>query len=76
MLFTMAETEFLRPGGMLIKSVEPRYHMVDRPSGSETIVKIKSAQICFLISWYSSHEKDDAGNTIRAIHLADLEIEG
>lgn len=27
-----------------------------------------------VISWYSSHEKDDAGNGITAIYLADLEI--
>lgn len=27
-----------------------------------------------LISWYSSHERDDSGNTITAIYLADLEI--
>ena len=27
-----------------------------------------------LISWYSSHEKDDPGNTMTAIYLADLEI--
>ena len=27
-----------------------------------------------LVSWYSSHEQDDAGHTITAIYLADLEI--
>ena len=27
-----------------------------------------------LVSWYSSHEHDDAGQTITAIYLADLEI--
>jgi hypothetical protein len=27
-----------------------------------------------LLSWYSSHEKDEAGNTMTAIYLADLEI--
>ena len=27
-----------------------------------------------LLSWYSSHEKDDAGKTMTAIYLADLEI--
>ena len=27
-----------------------------------------------LISWYSSHEKDDSGKTMTAIYLADLEV--
>jgi hypothetical protein len=27
-----------------------------------------------LVSWYSSHEKDDSGKTITAIYLADLEV--
>ncbi len=27
-----------------------------------------------LLSWYSSHEKDEADNTMTAIYLADLEI--
>jgi len=27
-----------------------------------------------LVSWYSSHEKDDSGKTMTAIYLADLEI--
>ncbi len=27
-----------------------------------------------IVSWYSSHEKDDAGKTITAIYMADLEI--
>lgn len=29
-----------------------------------------------LVSWYSSHEKDEHGKTITAIYLADLEITG
>ena len=29
-----------------------------------------------LVSWYSSHEKDDSGKTITAIYLADLVIAG
>ena len=29
-----------------------------------------------LVSWYSSHEKDDSNHTITAIYLADLVIEG
>jgi len=29
-----------------------------------------------VMSWYSSHEKDDQGNTITAIYMAGLEIEG
>ncbi len=28
-----------------------------------------------VVSWYSSHEKDDEGKTITAIYMADLEIE-
>ncbi|MBC8354560.1 MAG: hypothetical protein H8E66_21400 [Planctomycetes bacterium] len=27
-----------------------------------------------LVSWYSSHEKDDSGKTITAIYMADLEV--
>ena len=27
-----------------------------------------------LVSWYSSHEKDDSGKTITAIYVADLEV--
>jgi hypothetical protein len=27
-----------------------------------------------IMSWYSSHEKDDTGQTITAIYMADLEI--
>ena len=27
-----------------------------------------------LVSWYSSHEQDDAGHPITAIYLADLEL--
>jgi len=27
-----------------------------------------------VMSWYSSHEKEDEGETITAIYLADLEI--
>ncbi len=27
-----------------------------------------------LVSWYSSHEKDDSGKAITAIYLAELEI--
>lgn len=47
------------------------------PSGGDNsypgFVEIDDKQA--LISWYSSHEKDENGNTITAIYLADLVIE-
>ena len=48
------------------------------PSGGDTsypgFVELSPTQA--IMSWYSSHEKDDQGNTITAIYMADLEIEG
>jgi hypothetical protein len=46
------------------------------PSGGDNsypgLVALSPARA--LVSWYSSHEQDDAGRTITAIYLADLEL--
>jgi len=46
------------------------------PSGGDTsypgLVELSPTQA--LVSWYSSHEKDDEGQTMTAIYMADLEV--
>ncbi len=46
------------------------------PSGGDTSYPgfVELSQTQAMMSWYSSHEKDDNGNTITAIYMADLEI--
>ena len=46
------------------------------PSGGDTSYPgfIQLSKNKAVMSWYSSHEKDDRGKTITAIYMADLEI--
>jgi hypothetical protein len=46
------------------------------PSGGDNSYPgfIERCPLRGLVSWYSSHEKDESGKTITAIYLADLEI--
>ncbi len=59
--------------------VEDRLHeFAELPSGGDNsypgFVEISPTRA--LMSWYSSHEKDENGKTMTAIYLADLEIAG
>lgn len=45
MLFTPEETAVFRRGGMLIKAVDPKHDMINRPSGNEASVMIKAARM-------------------------------
>ena len=45
MLFTPEETAVLKRGGLFIKTVDPRHHMVNRPSGRTSRAKILSARV-------------------------------
>ena len=52
------------------------HEFAELPSGGDNsypgLVELGSARA--LVSWYSSHEKDEDGKTITAIYLADLEL--
>ena len=45
MLFSPEDIAALQRGGLLIKAVDPRHHMVNRPSGKATSVTVHSARI-------------------------------
>ncbi|MCB9941268.1 MAG: hypothetical protein H6823_23795 [Planctomycetaceae bacterium] len=55
---------------------EALHEFAESPSGGDTsypgFIELSPTQA--IMSWYSSHEKDDDGNTITAIYMADLEI--
>lgn len=52
------------------------HQFAELPSGGDTsypgFVELDATHA--IMSWYSSHEKDDVGKTITAIYMADLEI--
>ncbi len=52
------------------------HEFAELPSGGDTsypgFIALSPTQA--IMSWYSSHEKDDEGNTITAIYMADLSI--
>ena len=52
------------------------HEFAELPSGGDTSYPgfVELSQTRAIMSWYSSHEKDDDGNTITAIYMADLEI--
>ena len=52
------------------------YELAVLPSGGDNSYPgfVELSPTRSLVSWYSSHEKDDSGRTITAIYLADLEI--
>ena len=57
--------------------VEDELHeFAELPSGGDTSYPgfIELSPTRAVMSWYSSHEKDEAGNTITAIYMADLSI--
>jgi hypothetical protein len=53
------------------------HEFAELPSGGDTSYPgfIARSPTQALVSWYSSHEKDESGKTITAIYLADLRIE-
>ena len=52
------------------------YEFAELPSGGDTSYPgfVELSPTRAIMSWYSSHEKDDNGNPITAIYMADLEI--
>ncbi len=52
------------------------HEFAELPSGGDNsypgLLPLSSTRA--IVSWYSSHEKDDAGKTITAVYMADLEI--
>jgi hypothetical protein len=52
------------------------HEFAELPSGGDNsypgLVALSSTRA--LVSWYSSHEKDQKGRTVTAIYLADLHI--
>ncbi|QEF97398.1 hypothetical protein Mal15_14380 [Stieleria maiorica] len=57
--------------------VDDRLHeFAELPSGGDNSYPglIALGPTRAIMSWYSSHEKDESGNTITAIYMADLEI--
>ncbi len=52
------------------------YEFAELPSGGDTSYPgfVELSPTRAIMSWYASHEKDDDGNTITAIYMADLEI--
>ena len=52
------------------------YEFAELPSGGDTSYPgfIELSPTRAVVSWYSSHEKDEQGNTITAIYMADLTI--
>ena len=66
-----------RPRTSLYWLVEGELHEIaELPSGGDNSYPgfVELTPTRGLVSWYSSHEKDDSGNTMTAIYLADLEI--